>query len=196
MSKLEESMKLISTHENGKHKAKVYKNSDLGEHQVKFYTDGKHHVDADYHTDDKEDAEGTAKHQINNMKESIDESVVDGRELATQGKIHPRHAQHCEVGQHTDFYSPTTGDKLHGKVVAKDKDSVTFQHKDHGKVKQKISDTLNKPISEEVQSLIGAIKTGAPSEVKEMFVKLAEKHITKAIDAKKRIVAQTLFKKK
>jgi len=63
---INESMKLLSTHksDNGRHHAKVYKDSEWNEHRVKFYTDGKHHEEADYHTDDKNDAVDTAKSQV------------------------------------------------------------------------------------------------------------------------------------
>ena len=54
------SLRLSKTMKLGPHEAKVYRNTETGEHQVKFYTDGKHHSKADYYTDDKEDAHGTA----------------------------------------------------------------------------------------------------------------------------------------
>lgn len=69
-SVVNESMKLLSSHKSdcGRHEAKVYKDSEYNEHRVKFYTDGKHRKDADYHTDDKSDAEGTAKAELKKMK--------------------------------------------------------------------------------------------------------------------------------
>lgn len=76
---LEEGMRLLGTHGNhgaGK-SAKVYKDTEYGEHVVKFYTDGKHHKEADYHTDDKADAHGTAKqHVMNEEVEQIEELSV------------------------------------------------------------------------------------------------------------------------
>lgn len=64
-----ESMRLLGTHksDDGKHTAKVYKDTEWGEHRVRFFTDGKHHVDADYHTEDKADADDTAKAEIKRM---------------------------------------------------------------------------------------------------------------------------------
>ena len=70
---LDESRKLTATHTNGKKSAKVYKDSETGEHVVKFYTDGKHHTEADYFGSDKEDATGTAKHWINATNESLND---------------------------------------------------------------------------------------------------------------------------
>lgn len=64
---IDEGVRLVGTHGSGKHIAKVYKDSDLGEHRVKFYSDGKHHKDADYFTDDKEDAHGTARAILSKM---------------------------------------------------------------------------------------------------------------------------------
>ncbi len=78
---VEEGMKLIATHhsEDGKDHAKVYKDSEWGEYRVKFHKNGKHLVNADYHTDDKEDAHGTAKYQVKNLKEEVE--LEEGNEL-------------------------------------------------------------------------------------------------------------------
>jgi hypothetical protein len=57
-----ESMKLIGKHGEGAKTAKVYRDHEWGEFRVKFYTDGKHEgEEADYHTDDRGDANDTAK---------------------------------------------------------------------------------------------------------------------------------------
>lgn len=58
--------KLVSTHEHRGKSAKVYKVD--GEFLVKFYNDGEHLKDADYETNDKSDAQGTAKHFIAQAK--------------------------------------------------------------------------------------------------------------------------------
>jgi hypothetical protein len=72
---IEESHRLLSTHESGNRTAKVYKCSETGEHVTKFFKDGKHQKDADYFTDDKADAQGTAKHWIS--KNKLDEAISD-----------------------------------------------------------------------------------------------------------------------
>jgi hypothetical protein len=41
--------------------AKVYRDSEWQEWRVKFYVDGAHLVNADYHTNDKVDAQGMAR---------------------------------------------------------------------------------------------------------------------------------------
>lgn len=54
-------MRLITTHTNGPHSAKVYNNPEWGEKVVKFFQNGNYQPKADYHTDDISDAHGTAK---------------------------------------------------------------------------------------------------------------------------------------
>lgn len=54
--------KIVSTHEHRGKVAKVYKQD--GEFLVKFWKDGEYLKDADYETNDKADAQGTAKHFI------------------------------------------------------------------------------------------------------------------------------------
>ena len=60
-------LRLVKTHTGPKgHVAKVYKDKDYGEYRTKFYSpEGKHHTEADSHTDDAEDAHMTAMHQVN-----------------------------------------------------------------------------------------------------------------------------------
>ena len=49
--------------------------------------------------------------------EYIDEA--NHRDYACAGCMHPTMAKHMEVGQHTDYYEPKTGNKVHGKVMHK-----------------------------------------------------------------------------
>lgn len=65
---IEEALRLKKTYEHNGRKAKIYKDHEWEEHRVKFYTHGKHHKDADYHTDDEEDAHDTAKHWLSKMR--------------------------------------------------------------------------------------------------------------------------------
>ena len=57
-------MRLLKTHSEGGNSAKVYKNPDTGEHQVKFFKDGVHQKKADYFADDPSDAHGTAQESL------------------------------------------------------------------------------------------------------------------------------------
>lgn len=54
-------MRLIATYAGPRVYAKVYRDIDWNEYRVKFYLGtGKHLTEADYHTDDKQDALWTA----------------------------------------------------------------------------------------------------------------------------------------
>lgn len=64
---LSEGVRKVGDYAQGRHNATIHKDSDTGEYRVKFHTDGKHLIDADYFDDDKESAMGTAKHQINGL---------------------------------------------------------------------------------------------------------------------------------
>jgi len=82
-------LRLIKAHTGPKgHVAKVYKDRDYGEHRVKFFDpDGKHRVDADYHTDDLSDAHDTAKGQLNRYNSGG--STVDASKGAYDKSIVP-----------------------------------------------------------------------------------------------------------
>lgn len=55
-------LRLVKTHTGPEGRtAKVYKDADWGEYRVKHYVNGQHQANADYHTDDLEDAHGTAQ---------------------------------------------------------------------------------------------------------------------------------------
>jgi hypothetical protein len=60
-------LRLVKTHTGPKgHVAKVYKDKDYGEYRTKFFSpEGKHHTEADSHTDDLEDAHHTAMSEVN-----------------------------------------------------------------------------------------------------------------------------------
>jgi hypothetical protein len=62
-NKLEEDghRRLVMKDDNGAKSYKIYKDVDWGEYVVKFFVNGRHLPDADYHTDDKNDAVGTAQ---------------------------------------------------------------------------------------------------------------------------------------
>ena len=64
---IDEGVRGIGNYSKGRHQATTYKDSDTGEYRVKFMSDGKHLKDADYFTSDKEDAAGTAKHQVEQL---------------------------------------------------------------------------------------------------------------------------------
>ena len=72
-----ESLKLLKTYKSGEHTAKVYKDTDWDEHRVKFFSGDTHHKDADYHTDDVDDAHETAKTQLKGMVKKAMQEQID-----------------------------------------------------------------------------------------------------------------------
>lgn len=50
----------VTNNETGK-SATVYRDSEWNEYVVRFYVNGKHQTEADYHTDSKPDAQMTAR---------------------------------------------------------------------------------------------------------------------------------------
>lgn len=56
-------MRLINTIHKASEEltVKTYRDTEWGEYRVKMYVKGQHLQDADYHTDDKEDALDTAR---------------------------------------------------------------------------------------------------------------------------------------
>jgi hypothetical protein len=89
---INESLRLVKTHEGGNKTAKVYKDNDYDEYRVRHYTNGKHHENADYHTDDIKDAHATANKFIKESKLSPaqmkiaklagDPKKIDAKDLA------------------------------------------------------------------------------------------------------------------
>lgn len=65
------SLRLIEKHSNGLgDEVKIYKDSDWGEFRVKHFENGKHQKDADYHTDDLEDAKSTGEYWLRSVSET------------------------------------------------------------------------------------------------------------------------------
>jgi hypothetical protein len=56
-------MRLISTIHKASEEliVKTYRDTDWNEYRVKTYIEGQHQIDADYHTEDKQDALDTAR---------------------------------------------------------------------------------------------------------------------------------------
>ncbi len=72
---VKEGRKLLQTQAAGAKTAKVYRDTDTDEYVVKFFVDGKHQPQADYFTDDKQDAMNTARAEVNRSRmESVKEA--------------------------------------------------------------------------------------------------------------------------
>ncbi len=69
---ISESLRLIKTYTNGNKSAKIHKDSEWNEYKVSHYVDGKHKHKADYFTDDKDDAHGTAQIFVKSAKEDLE----------------------------------------------------------------------------------------------------------------------------
>jgi hypothetical protein len=68
--------------ESGDHHAKIYRDTEFGEHRVKYFPHGKHHEPADSFHSDHDDAHHTAKQELRRMdkfsgalKESTEEQI-------------------------------------------------------------------------------------------------------------------------
>jgi hypothetical protein len=87
-------------------------------------------------------------------EEAIDEAMINGREYASHGLMHPDHAAHAVhkvTGSTIDFYAHGSGDKVSGKVTKNDGKVVHIKDTS-GKTHQfKVQRGLPKQQNEEVQ---------------------------------------------
>jgi hypothetical protein len=79
-------LRKVSDHEYRNKKATVYKDAEWGEYRVKFYRDGEYMQDADYHTDDKADAQDTAKSWIADAKNEAQRDARTAQDFI-QGRV-------------------------------------------------------------------------------------------------------------
>lgn len=68
----EASLRQKGRYENGERKATVHRDVDWNEYRVKHHINGVHQKEADYHTDDKEEAHQHADHWVNSKHESVE----------------------------------------------------------------------------------------------------------------------------
>jgi ribosomal protein S27AE len=104
------SLKIVRIYDKGNHQARVYKDTDFGEHRVKFYHKGDHLKNADYHTDDASDAHATAQAQLKTMahpdaKGNFNEATIEIETMKSfsdfiaEDKTHARYIVHDHNGQ-------------------------------------------------------------------------------------------------
>lgn len=81
-TELTEARRLVMQDDDGAKSFKIYKDLDWGEYVVQFFVNGRHMPEADYHTDDKNDAVGTANYFLNNnrVEESVNTLSADNTE--------------------------------------------------------------------------------------------------------------------
>jgi hypothetical protein len=89
----------VATNVNYTRTAKIYRDAVWEEYVVKFSIDGKKQVNADYHTDDKEDALDTASTYAN-LRGSRAIRQSHPLNVSTQGAVTVRpRVQRCTVNQ-------------------------------------------------------------------------------------------------
>jgi hypothetical protein len=87
-ARVDEGLKKIGKIEHGPHHATIYRDHEWEEYRVKFHKDGKHLPNADYHTDDKEDAHDTAKAELKRMNENLNENYSSMSKEAKELVLH------------------------------------------------------------------------------------------------------------
>jgi hypothetical protein len=154
----------------GKHCAKIYKDHEWNEHRVKFFVNGKHHEPADYHTDDYEDAHGTAKNELARLTKfngALKEAAEDGTvPFLSEGLV--------RVGSYSDRF----GNKLSMNRHENDKNHHFLVH--NGKVVQSHhgpAEDFHKKITSGPDKLEGALHEGVISEAKQKIEDYKRKHV-------------------
>lgn len=83
-------MRLVKTHVNGPHSAKVYKNPEWGEFVTKFFHNGAYQPKADSHTDDASDAHSTAQYQLRRyIEQDAKATLANGHPKSAPVPTHP-----------------------------------------------------------------------------------------------------------
>lgn len=67
--------RLVSKKTVGNRSIKVYRDTDWNEFLIQFFENGQHQSDADYHTDDSEDAQDTAAKWLSGGQAGLEEAV-------------------------------------------------------------------------------------------------------------------------
>ena len=67
--------RLVSKKTVGNRSIKVYRDTDWNEFLIQFFENGQHQADADYHTDDAEDARDTAGKWLSGSQSGLGEAV-------------------------------------------------------------------------------------------------------------------------
>lgn len=114
---IEEGMRLIATHTTGPHSAKVYKDTENDEHRVKFFKNGQHQKNGDYHTDDKEDANSTAKYQLKKWHSTNEEVDLDEVTVGNSAKAFDIKKQAVALKAQIAKLKNTPGDVAHMKML-------------------------------------------------------------------------------
>jgi hypothetical protein len=90
-------MRLVKTHVNGPHSAKVYNNPEWGEKVVKFFDNGVYQSKADSHTDDIQDAHDTARHQLQRYTDRDAKAALASGPKSAPAPVHDSMRQPTEI---------------------------------------------------------------------------------------------------
>lgn len=77
----QDASRLVDTIRDGSFYCKIYYDSDLEEYCCKLYEGGIYHAEADYFTDDKSDAQSSARDMVRRLKASTARDSAKGQEL-------------------------------------------------------------------------------------------------------------------
>lgn len=133
------SMRLVKKEEQGNKSYKIYKDLEWGEFRVKFYENGKHLVDADYHTDDMQDAIGTAQRHLRTNTLEAKKTVKKDDKAEKAGKKVTKDIE----------YDEKVKDKIHGaKRKAEDEKAEKAGKKvakdiEYDTKKKKVNESMN-----------------------------------------------------
>lgn len=182
------------TFENGIRKAVVYPKDQYGEHVVKFHIDGKHQKNADYHSDDTEDAHGTAQHFVNNVRESEELDELKKSTLVSYvGKAsHDLYNKGVDRSRDrwTGNLSPENDVKGFKKIANRmGKISTAARKLSEGEIG--MNESNNQTIS-----LIDAISQGDTIGSAQLFGDALLSKVSDLIDSRRQEVAQNMFESK
>lgn len=103
--------------DSGDHHATIHKDHEYGEYRVKFHSHGVHNPDADYHTDDKDDAHGTAEAGLKHLdatKKTVHEEVEPIEEVSNRTLVGYIHAATNKLDHHSYETGKHDGGVSHG----------------------------------------------------------------------------------
>jgi len=126
--------------DSGDHHATIHKDHEWGEYRVKFHSKGVHNPDADYHTDDKDDAHGTAEAGLKHLDathKTVHEDVEQIDELKKSTLANYIHKASRSLDNHTYKVGKHDGGVEHGANMdrASLKSSDVHQRKSRNRMK-------------------------------------------------------------
>lgn len=133
-------MRLVKTHVNGPHSAKVYKNPEWEENVVKFFHNGVYQSKADSHTDDMGDAHATAQYQLQRYADQDAKAALASGPKSAPAPVHDAMTTD-QWGTHNAMYGKRASDGYneHGSRHGYNPDAVNKAISASNRGGQKIS---------------------------------------------------------